>query len=80
MYEFYSKGHFLTGRLMTIADISIASSLTMPTLLNITYDDYPKIQNCLKRVHALPEWQSVDEKFADLRVEIKKKLKSDEKL
>ena len=65
---------------MTIADISIASSLTMPTLLNITYDDYPRIQNWLKRVHELPEWQSVDEKFSDLRIEIQKKLKSDGKL
>ena len=74
------KGDFLTGRSMTIADISIASSLTMPTLLNINYDDYPKIQNWLKRVHELPEWQSVDKKFADLRVEIQKKLKSDGKL
>ena len=52
----------------------------MPTLLNITYDDYPKIQNWLKRVHQLPEWKSVDEKFADLRVQIQKQLKSDGKL
>ena len=65
---------------MTIADISIASSLTMPTLLNITYDEYPKIQDWLKRVHALPEWKSVDKKFAELRVEIQKKLKSEGKL
>ena len=52
----------------------------MPTLLNITYDDYPKIQNWLKRVHELPEWKSVDQKFADLRVQIQKQLKSDGKL
>ena len=52
----------------------------MPTLLNITYEDYPKIQNWLKRVHELPEWQSVDGKFADLRVDIQKNLKSDGKL
>ena len=65
---------------MTIADISIAASLTMPTLLNISYDAYPKIQNWLNRVHALPEWQSVDGKFADLRTEIQKKLESEEKL
>ena len=52
---------------MTIADISIASSLTMPTLLNVNYDEYPKINNWLQRVQMLPEWKVVDKKFAELR-------------
>ena len=65
---------------MTIADISIASSLTITTILNFNLDKHAGIKNWLERVHKLPEWQSVDKKFAELRNEIQQKLKSEGKL
>ena len=65
---------------MTIADISIASSLTMPTLLNINYDDYPKINNWLQRVQMLPEWKVVDKEFAGIRTEIQRKMRAEGKI
>ena len=65
---------------MTIADISIASSLTMPTLLNINYDDYPKINNWLQRVQMLPEWKVVDKEFAEIRTEMQRKMRAEGKI
>ena len=65
---------------MTIADISIASSLTMPTLLNINYDDYSKINNWLQRVQMLPEWKVVDKEFAEIRTEIQRKMRAEGKI
>ena len=65
---------------MTIADISIASSLTMPTLLNINYDHYPKINNWLQRVQMLPEWKVVDKEFAEIRTEMQRKMRAERKI
>ena len=45
------KGKFLTGENMTIADISIAASLSMPSLMNQTFEAYPKVDAWLKTMN-----------------------------
>ena len=45
------QGKFLTGDNVTIADISIAKSLSMPTLMNQTFEAYPKVDAWLKTMN-----------------------------
>ena len=52
----------------------------MPTLLNISYDQYPKIKVWLGRIHSLDAWKTVDKKFANLRTEMQKQFKADGKI
>ena len=48
----------MTGENLTIADISIATTLTMPTLLDEDgeYTRYPKIASWLAKIHSTEEW------------------------
>ena len=41
----------MTGGNVTIADISIAASLSMPTLMNQTVEAYPKVDAWLKTMN-----------------------------
>ena len=41
----------MTGGNVTIADISIAASLSMPTLMNQTFEAYPKVDAWLKTMN-----------------------------
>lgn len=43
------KGDFLTGDNVTIADIAIAASLDVPTMLSISYEKYEKITGIIKK-------------------------------
>ena len=64
----------MTGNKMTIADISIAATLTMPTLLNENgkYERFDRVAKWLGRIHQLPEWCEVDEMFQAGRLKVKK--------
>ena len=63
----------MTGEEITIADISIAATLTMPTLLNEDgkYDRFPRISKWLKTMHQSDAWKTVDEKFQAGRLKLK---------
>ena len=61
---------------MTIADISIAASLTMPSVLDEDYSKYPKLSNWLNRMHSHPHWKTVDAKFEPSRQELKNKVQA----
>lgn len=79
----------MTGDNITIADISIAISLTMPTILDVSYEKYEKLSGKIKipikklnftlawlgRIHALPEWKTVDDKFQPGRKMLQEKMK-----
>ena len=64
----------MTGDEVTIADIGIAVSLTMPTIVNADYSKYEKLSAWLGRMHATAEWKQVDEKFQPGRKEIMAKI------
>jgi len=59
---------------MTIADISIAATLTMPTLLNEDgkYDRFPRVSKWIKIMIQFEEWKKVDEKFQAGRQKLKR--------
>jgi len=80
MNDHLIKGKFLTGDNMTIADISIAASLSMPSLMNQTFEAYPKVDAWLKTMNAFPEMQAVDARFQPARAQIQEKLKKEGKL
>jgi len=57
------KGSYLTGETMTIADISISYSLTMPTLLGFSYEKYEKVNSFIKKMGECKKWQEVNAPF-----------------
>ena len=59
---------------MTIADISIAVSLTMPTVLDQDYSKYPKLSDWLTRMHSHQHWKTVDARFQPCRQDLKTKI------
>ena len=67
----------MTGENLTIADISIATTLTMPTLLDEDgeYTRYPKIASWLAKIHSTEEWKEVDKKFQIGRSKVRKDSK-----
>ena len=64
----------MTGDEIAIADISIAATLTMPTLLHEDgkYERFERIAAWLGRIHQLPEWCEVDDMFQAGRLKVKK--------
>ena len=70
------KGPYLTDEAMTIADMSLAISLTMPEIINVIYDKYPKISAWLGKMHAHAEWKEVQAKFETPKKEFQAKLAS----
>ena len=50
---------------MTIADISIAASLSMPSLMNQTFEAYPKVDAWLKTMNVSLNWISWPESKMD---------------
>ena len=63
------KGKFLTGDNMTIADISIAASLSMPSLMNQTFEAYPKVDAWLKTMNVSLNWISWPQRVENAFVE-----------
>merc|ERR1711990_727493 len=80
MNDHLIKGKFLTGDDVTIADISIAMSLSMPTLMNQNFDKYQKVSAWLKTMNEFPEMKEVDARFQPARAAMQEKLKKDGKL
>ena len=74
--EHLVKGPYLTGDAMTIADMSIAVSLTMPEIISVTYEKYPNISAWLGKMHAHDEWKEVQAKFEGPKKEFQDKLAS----
>ncbi|CAG5112468.1 Oidioi.mRNA.OKI2018_I69.chr2.g6683.t1.cds [Oikopleura dioica] len=59
-------GNFLTGKNITIADISIACGLTMPCLVNPKFlDDYENVKAWFGKVAALPEFAGIHGRFQE---------------
>ena len=64
-------GNFITGKDITIADISIACGLTMPCLINPAFlDDFENVKAWFGRVAALPEFAGVHEQFQKFAAEM----------
>ena len=63
----------MTGEDITIADISIAATLTMPTLLNEDgkYHRFPRISQWIKNMHEFDAWKKVDTKFQAGKLKLK---------
>jgi glutathione S-transferase len=66
------KGEFLTGDNVTIADLSIACSLTMPTLVGYSFEKYEKLNKLLKKVHDTKYWAEVTAPFEGWKASLKK--------
>lgn len=57
-------GNFITGKDITIADVSIACGLTMPCLINPNFlDEFENVKAWFGRVAALPEFAEVHGQF-----------------
>ena len=68
------KGTYLTGESMTIADVSIAISLTMPEIIKADYTQYANLSKWLKTMHSHTEWQEVQAKFEPPKQQLIAKL------
>merc|ERR1711981_1065355 len=80
MNEHFVQGKFLTGDKLTIADISIAASLTMYRVAKIELEKYENISNFVKNVEAaVPKWEEINAKpMADFGAWFEGALKKNE--
>ena len=51
----------MTGDNVTIADISIAASLSMPSLMNWSFEAYPKVDAWLKTMNVSESLFRIDD-------------------
>ena len=61
---------------MTIADVSVAISLTMPEIINVTYEKYPVLSKWLETMHSHSEWAEVAAQFEPPKKLFQEKLAS----
>merc|ERR1719402_1200145 len=69
-------GPYMTGPDMTIADLSTAVSLTMPTIVqDKPYAKYPKISTWIAKMQAEENYKQVDVAFQQTKAAMQKDLK-----
>jgi len=73
MSDHLLKDDYLCGSEVTIADISIACSLTMPMLIGFDYSEFEKIVAFRKRMEAQTGWAEVTDPFCKWVESMKKK-------
>jgi glutathione S-transferase len=54
---------YLAGERLTIADLSVACTLTYPDLVGVPLGDYPNIRAWLARISALDAWKKTAPKL-----------------
>jgi len=72
----FIQGKFMTGDKLTIADVSVAASLTMFQVAKVDLEKYEKISAFMKNVEAaVPNWEAINAKpMADFGAMVAGKL------
>ena len=67
-----APGQFISGKNLTIADVSIACGLTMPCLIDPNFlDEFVNVKSWYERVTSIPEFAAIQREFEKLATQMK---------
>merc|ERR1712156_153884 len=64
---------FLVGDNITVADISVACSLSLAELIEYDFSKYKKVTAWMNMIKSTDEWKQIDEEYANVAAEWRKK-------